>query len=261
MTGTLPIRRSIRLPEYDYAAAGAYSVTICVQGGACVLGEIDGDATALSEVGQVVESWWGSISRRFPTVALDAYVVMPNHVHGILRFGWDEAAIRRGGPPCPPVSSGRRAEVEADGTAVDGVSTAGRVGAGTGGHGGPPLREVGGGAPTLGKVMQWFKSATTRDYGVGVETSGWTPYPGRLWQRSYYEHVVRDEADLERIRAYIAGNPARWAMAEGHRETCHGFLRSPAPRVPAVGANLRVRPSRWERVGDVETLSGRDRSV
>jgi len=62
-------------------------------------------------------------------------------------------------------------------------------------------------APT---IIQWFKTMTTNEYLRGVKTSGWAPFQGQLWQRNYYEHVIRDEESLNRIRQYIHDNPARW---------------------------------------------------
>ncbi len=65
-------------------------------------------------------------------------------------------------------------------------------------------------APTLSKVMQWFKTRTTYDYILGVQSLNWQRFPGRLWQQDYYEHIVRSEAALERIQAYIEANPSQW---------------------------------------------------
>jgi putative transposase len=70
------------------------------------------------------------------------------------------------------------------------------------------------GQVSLAYVMQWFKSATTADYRRGVETEGWAPFRGRLWQRGYRDHIVRDDRDMERIREYIEGNPGHWAEDE-----------------------------------------------
>lgn len=66
------------------------------------------------------------------------------------------------------------------------------------------------GAP-LPEIIQWYKTMTTNAYIRGVKQSGWTPFAGKLWQRNYYEHIIRDEVDLERIRAYIEDNPTMWA--------------------------------------------------
>lgn len=63
----------------------------------------------------------------------------------------------------------------------------------------------------LHRVIQWFKTMTTNEYIRGVKQSGWVPFPGRLWQRNYYEHIVRNENEMSRIREYIKNNPARWA--------------------------------------------------
>jgi putative transposase len=156
-------RRSIRWRGWDYGWAGAYFVTLCVQERLCLFGGVVDGEMRLSVAGMVVESWWGTIPARFPRVELDAYVVMPNHVHGILVFK--------------------------DGDGDD----AGLF---------------------LGRVVQWFKTTTQSDYRLGVRTEGWEPYAGRLGQRNYYEHVVRDERDLDRIRGYIGENPGRWAMDE-----------------------------------------------
>lgn len=67
-----------------------------------------------------------------------------------------------------------------------------------------------GGCSALPCVMQWFKIMTTNAYMRAVEVQGWLPFEGRLWQRSYYDHIIRNEADLNRIRDYVATNPARW---------------------------------------------------
>ncbi|MFQ6027420.1 MAG: transposase [Dehalococcoidia bacterium] len=69
------------------------------------------------------------------------------------------------------------------------------------------------GAP-LHRVVQWFKTMTTNEYAREVRRSGWTPFPGRLWQRGYYEHVVRTESELNQVRQYILDNPAKWLEDE-----------------------------------------------
>jgi putative transposase len=70
--------------------------------------------------------------------------------------------------------------------------------------------------PALGDIIGWFKNRTVTDYGLGVRTLGWPRYSGKLWQSSYYEHIIRSDAALERIRSYIRGNPARWEEDEDH---------------------------------------------
>jgi REP element-mobilizing transposase RayT len=140
-----------------------------VQDRECLLGQIVDQEISLSEAGKMVQAAWEALAGRFSTVALDEFVVMPNHVHGIV---WIVGASL----------------VDAQ----DGATT--RV------------------APTLGDVVGAFKSITTNAYIRGVEADNWPRFPGRLWQRNYYEHIVRNDDELRRIRQYVADNPAKWAL-------------------------------------------------
>jgi REP-associated tyrosine transposase len=151
-------RRSPRLRGYDYTQSGAYFVTICTQGRIPCFGQIIDQAMRLSQAGQMVQATWDELPRHYPGIDLDAFVVMPDHVHGIIVLS-DQA---------------------------DRLS--------------------------LPDAMQRFKSLTTARYRHGVSDGGWVPFPGRLWQRSYYDHIIRGEADLHRIRAYVEENPARWLV-------------------------------------------------
>jgi REP element-mobilizing transposase RayT len=177
-------RRSIRLRGYDYARAGAYFVTVCVQDRECLLGQIVEDEMRLSEAGQMVQSVWDELPERYPGVDVDQFVVMPNHVHGIMVLTGIVGAPPRG---CPDDAMGDNWDGQARGPAP------------TGGL-------------SLPDVVHRFKSFTTAQYRHGVKNQGWTPFPGRLWQRNYYEHVVRNDDELGRIRQYIADNPASWAL-------------------------------------------------
>jgi putative transposase len=186
-------RRSIRLKGYDYSQAGAYFVTICVQGRECLFGEIVGDAMRLSDAGQMVRDVWLGLPDRFPGVELDEFAVMPNHSHGII------VIVGAGLVPAPDVPRVVQPTAEASRRATTRV------------------------APTLGEIVGAFKSITTHEYVMGVRQHGWPPFPGRLWQRDYYEHIIRSEPELDRIRAYIANNPLRWALD----------MENPLARMPA----------------------------
>ena len=234
-------RRSIRLPHYDYAQAGAYFVTLCVQDKACLLGQIRDGETQLNDAGQMVARWWDELNRKFPGVRTDAVVIMPNHVHGILVIETAPCAgqaerICRGGPACPPDQpAGSHTGLPQPGDGhVTGLTQPGdsHVGAGrcarptTGGsHTGLTLRTrvagpsgppddgpPGGNDPRLGDVIRWFKTMSTNEYMRRVRQAGWPPFPGRLWQRNYYERVIRNERELNAIRQYILNNPLKWAM-------------------------------------------------
>ena len=132
----------------------------------------------MNDAGRMVERWWLKLDDKFENVETDAFVVMPNHFHGIIMVGND--VVGAGLRACPDE---RHKE----------------------GH---PQR----GAPTvsLPDVMYGFKSMTTTLYRRGVETKGWPPFHKRLWQRNYYEHVIRNEEGLNRIREYIRNNPMNW---------------------------------------------------
>jgi putative transposase len=185
-SSTIHHRRSLRLKSYDYTTAGAYFVTICTQDRACLFGDVAAGAMRLNEAGRMVARLWDDLAVRFSGVEIDQCVVMPNHLHGILVLPY--------------------ADMGAD--AAIGATT--RVAPTIDGPVGAPL--VGASAPSvrLGDVVGAFKSLTTVGYIDGVKTNAWPEFRERLWQRNYYEHIVRDETALNRIRRYIDYNPARW---------------------------------------------------
>jgi len=173
-------RHSIRLKGYDYGQSGAYFVTVVTQDRACLFGEIVNGKTLLNDAGGMIEHWWFELNHKFPTVETDEFVVMPNHFHGIVAI----------------------ADVTVGADLRVGLVRKGAHAVPSGAHTGAPL-------PT---VVQWFKTMTTNEYIRGVKTLRWTPFRGQLWQRNYYEYVIRDEESLDRIRRYILDNPARWTF-------------------------------------------------
>jgi REP element-mobilizing transposase RayT len=178
-------RHSSRLRDYDYSAAGAYFVTICTQGRECLFGEVIDGAMVLNDAGRMVLGMWRALPERFPNVATDEFVVMPNHVHGIILLN-----DRRGEPRVRPISG---------------------FGMKQGDH---KDRPYGTGDFSLGRVCQAFKSLTTVEYVRGVKDYQWPSFPGRLWQRNYFERVIRDEGELGAIREYIRNNPLKWEQDE-----------------------------------------------
>jgi len=204
-------RRSMRPKGYDYSQAGAYFVTICTQGRACLFGEVVDGEMRLNDAGRMVVAEWERLPALFPNVVLDAFVVMPNHIHGIVILT-DPADDATDGATAIGATIGGAATGRA---ATGGATT--RVAPTTAGDDATP---VGAGlvpapstpAPTLGDVIGAFKSRVTVEYARGVRTFGWTPFDRRLWQRNYYEHIIRNEETLNCIRRYIAENPIRWAF-------------------------------------------------
>lgn len=177
-------RRSIRLQGYDYSQAGAYYVTICTQGRVCWLSTIVQGEVEFSTLGCIVDDTWQALPARFPQVDLDAFVVMPNHVHAIIVI-----------TDVLPEDGARRPDSVGVGQALP---TA-RLPHPSGKTGNPRV------APTVGDVVGAFQSISARKCNRVLERRG------RFWQRNYYEHIVRDDADLARLRDYIAANPGRWA--------------------------------------------------
>ena len=151
-------RRSIRLQAYDYSEAGMYYITICTKDKAFLFGNIQEGNMITSNRGKIVEATLLNISKRFPQVLLDEYIIMPNHIHFIIQIV--------GAIPC-------------------------------------------GRPPTLGKIIGAFKSESVYNYLQYIKKYS-LKESCLLWQRNYYEHVIRNDEDLERIREYIQMNPLQW---------------------------------------------------
>jgi REP element-mobilizing transposase RayT len=152
-------RRSIRLKGYDYSQAGMYFVPVCAEQRLCLFGDVVDGCMQLNEVGLRVQQAWEDLPTRFSSGTLDTFVVMPNHIHGIIAIVVPEGAASS--------------------------------------------------APTLGKIMRAFKSIST------IEVNRLLSRPGQpLWQRNYYEHIIRDDDGLDRIRQYIVDNPVKWPEDE-----------------------------------------------
>jgi putative transposase len=143
---------SARLPGWDYRWAGVYSVTICTHNRDRCLGDVVEGEVELSPLGEVTAEEWQQIPGSFARVSLDEWIIMPDHLHGILVFQ----------PPRGPKG------------------------------------------PALGTVVGQFKSAVTRRIRWDLKRREFA------WQERFHDTIVRDEAALEKIRAYIRDNPARW---------------------------------------------------
>ena len=170
-------RRSIRLKQHDYTQVGVYFVTLCAHNREYWFGHMDGQEMHRSECGGITADCWQQIPRHFPHVVLDAFVVMPNHLHGIVvidaRATHDRATHDRATHASPLQS----------------------------------VRPAGPGGGSLGAIIGSFKSAVTRQVNVARGEPG-----PPIWQRNYYEHVVRNKKTLNAIREYILLNPSRWAQ-------------------------------------------------
>ncbi len=189
-------RRSIRLKGYDYSGAGAYFLTICTQNRECLFGKIVNGKMVLNDAGQAADECWRNIPHHFPHAVLDEYVIMPNHIHGII-FLKNTGAVG----------------AKTMGGNVGAKYT--NVGTNVGAKNFSPLRgrthapragiHPRGTSKTIGSIVRGFKIGVTKwmRQNTHVKT---------VWQRNYWEHIVRDENELNRIRQYIIDNPAKWEL-------------------------------------------------
>jgi len=168
-----PHRGHLRLREFDYSTPGAYFVTVCTFRRTCLLGNVRDDRVLLTGVGSMVHTAWSELPDHYSSVHTDVFIVMPNHVHGIIFI--------TGEPPDPAT---------------------------------PPCGRAWEPAPTFGllDVVHRFKTLTTRRFAEIGHAADSQPIYHHLWQRSFYEHVIRDDEALLRIRQYIADNPVAWAL-------------------------------------------------
>ena len=172
-------RRSIRLKGYDYSQEGAYYVTIVTWRREFLFGEIVNQEMMLSPYGEIVQKWWEEIPVHFSNVETGAFVIMPNHVHGVI-YILDE----------------RRGTVSVPHDNVTQYALGGEP---------PPLRAFDG-IPTLGQIVAYFKYQSTKEMNK-VENTGTVT---KFWQRNYYEHIIRNEKDLQNKTDYIEANPRLW---------------------------------------------------
>ena len=161
----LHCRKSIRLKNYDYSSNGYYFVTICVQNREKLFGEIVGASLSgrPNNPDKIITKWLLELVNKFNDIKIDEYIIMPNHIHFIIKRTGDHTGS-------------------------------------TGDHTGSPLRDI----------IGWFKTMTTNEYIAGVKSGKFIPFKGRLWQRNYYEHIIRNYDDYINISEYIQNNPLKW---------------------------------------------------
>ncbi|MDP5018807.1 transposase [Anabaena sp. UHCC 0187] len=176
-------RQSIRLRGYDYSEPGAYFITICTQNRECNLGEIINGEMKLTVRGFIIDEFWLKIPEHFPNVELDEFVVMPNHVHGIIVINDNFNEGRK-----HQQNHEEARETEADRDTEAGGET-------------PPLRKK----TTLGQIIAYYKYQTTKIINQIDDTPGM-----RIWQRNYYDRIIRNQKILDIARQYIFQNPLRW---------------------------------------------------
>jgi len=168
-------RRSIRLKRYDYTQPGAYFITICTHNRQCLFGKVVNGEMLLNALGEIVRDEWRHTAEIRPNVGLDAFVIMPNHIHGVIVIHADT----------------RRGTLQRAPTIEQHVPTTEQFGKPT--------------SNSIPTIIRLFKSAVTKRIN---EMRGTPGIP--VWQRNYYEHIVRNDGELNRIRKYIINNPLKW---------------------------------------------------
>lgn len=161
----LPIRRPVRLGEYDYSQNGCYFVTVCTHKRQHLfeISTVDSEAYTVPSrnlSNRIIEKWLYKMESEFD-VAIEQYVIMPDHIHFVLTIMEQNRCV------------------------------------------------------DLPRMMQWFKTMTTNEYISNVRSRNVKPFVDKLWQKSYYEHIIRNEADYLETRQYILNNPLKWKMKHG----------------------------------------------
>jgi REP element-mobilizing transposase RayT len=187
-------RRSIRLKEYDYSSQGYYFITLCIHDRWIrMFGDVDNGKMVLTECGIIANEWIEKLSGRFTDAMVDSYVIMPNHIHLILRIVVELSAVapvvgaihelplRRGDIDIQHHELPRQRETDNETYRKN--------------------RRV----MTIPKIIGYYRMNTAKQINVIRQTSG---IP--VWQRNYWEHIIRDKNELFRIRQYIKNNPANW---------------------------------------------------
>lgn len=170
-------RRSIRLKGYDYSQPGWYYITLCTHNREHLFGSIKDAKIVLNGVGQIIQNEWLKTGTIRENISIGEFVIMPNHLHGIIQI-MAEGAYRNTPQPNTPQPNTPQRDTS---------------------------QQFKSPSQTIGAIIRGFKSTTTKKINQMQNTPG-----AKLWQRNYYEHIVRDEKDLKRIQQYIIENPLKW---------------------------------------------------
>ncbi|GJQ59022.1 MAG: hypothetical protein D8M57_04350 [Candidatus Scalindua sp. AMX11] len=169
-------RRSIRLKEYDYSQEGFYFITICTHNHVCLFGKISDNKMVLNNAGKIAKEFWLDIPEHYPNTRLHEYVVMPNHVHGIIQIVND---VGVGVQDFEPLQQPKQNKYQ---------KTIPR---------------------SIGSMVRGFKIGVTKWFRKNVRVQDFEPIPS-VWQRNYYEHIIRNEQSYYKISEYIIKNPSHW---------------------------------------------------
>ena len=187
-------RRSIRLDGYDYSQPCIYFITLCTYNRECLFGEILNGEMRLNEFGKMTQQCWLEIPNHFPQTQLDEYIIMPDHIHGIIVLN-DFVGVQNVG-------------TKNVGTKIVGAKNFSPLPMPTP----EPTREQNitpfrSPSKTIGSIIRGFKIGVTKWFRQNTDIYV-------VWQRNFYEHIIRNEDELNRIRQYIIDNPKKWKTDE-----------------------------------------------
>ena len=153
-------RKSLRLKKYDYSTNGMYFITIRNHNSLRLLGNIQNEEVILNDVGEMVKKWWLKLGNKFPDIILEEYIIMPNHIHGILNIS-------------------------------------------------PSDINQNFSQTSISDIVKWYKAMSTNEYSKGIRNGIYYAVSTKLWQRNYYDRIIRNESELLNIRNYIKYNPMK----------------------------------------------------
>ncbi|MBE9166931.1 transposase [Pleurocapsales cyanobacterium LEGE 06147] len=183
-------RKSIRLPNRNYAGNGYYFVTICTHQKICYFGNIINHQMQLSSIGKIAQRFWLEISQHSKSTYLDEYIIMPNHLHGII-------ALDNPDNPCRDVTCRRRRSAANVPTPNHDYDLS------------QIMSELSPQSGSLSTIVRSYKSSVTR----WCKQNGFNNF---AWQPRFYEHIIRNDGSLDKIREYIVNNPIKWSEDENN---------------------------------------------
>ena len=169
MQQAVPDRRSMRLRGHDYSTPGAYLITACTHERLLLFGRVNDCKMEANRLGTIVEDSWSELPNHYGNVSLDAFVLMPNHVHGVIVIEDESTVVAAGFKPAFTAAEATRQHA-------------------------------------VPEIVRAFKTFSARKINAMRATPG-----KQVWQRGFYDHVIRGERELDRVRAYITDNPRKWS--------------------------------------------------
>ena len=191
-------RRSIRLKGYDYSQSGLYFITLCTVDRTCMFGNVVEGKMQLNDIGQLVEQeWLNTINIRHDNVRLHNYIVMPNHFHAIIEIRRGESHSPQSHSPQSHSPQSHSPQSHSSQPHSPQSHSPQTINEGNINKNDSPQR-MKSPSQTVGAIVRGFKGAVSRQLGYSI------------WQRNYYEHIIRTDASYRHISNYIENNPTKW---------------------------------------------------